>query len=56
MCTGNIIKTSAGNTTCDEKCGGVETVPNDEHTACGKFKFPPVDFDVAISLFQFLLT
>ena len=39
LCTGNTIKTRVGNVTncdADEPCDGVETVPNEDHTACGR--------------------
>ena len=39
MCTGNKIKTSAGDAPdCDANaaCDGVSEVPNADHTACGK--------------------
>ena len=36
MCTGNMVKTSAGNHACDTTCDGVRTVPNEHHTACGE--------------------
>ena len=38
MCTGNTIKTKAGNgANCevDDPCDGMTTVPNENHTACG---------------------
>ena len=38
MCTGNTIKTEAGNATdcdTDAACDGVMTVPNRDHTHCG---------------------
>ena len=35
-CSGNTIKTSAGNTTsCEATCDGPSTVPNADNTACG---------------------
>ena len=40
MCIGNAIKTTRNNATnCDEDtpCDGVTTVPNENHTACGKY-------------------
>ena len=44
MCTGNTIKTSAGNATncdADPPCDDVKTVPNVNHTDCGMFvEFP----------------
>ena len=39
MCAGNTIKTAIGNAqTCDADlpCDGVKTVPNENHTDCGK--------------------
>ena len=35
LCTGNTIKTVAGDTPCDTACDGVRTVANQNHTACG---------------------
>ena len=42
MCTGNNIKTRAGNETdcdADPACDGVMTVANQNHTACGMSHF-----------------
>ena len=41
QCTGNKIKTTAGDATncdADEPCDGVGEVPNANHTTCGKIK------------------
>ena len=49
-CTGNTIKSTAGNAEnceADSACDGMTTVPNENHTACGKSSF----FLQSISMF-----
>ena len=54
MCTGNTIKTTVGDGSCNQTCDGENQVSNSGHTACGWFQMKHIYYENVWLLFCFI--